>query len=181
VKKAILSAGFGGQGIMLLGQLLGYAGCIDGKEATFYPFYGPEQRGGTASCTTIISDTPIGTPVVASCDIFIALNKPSLLRFQDKVKPDGTIVTTPEVAANREIRQETKVLLVPADSMAKEIGSVKIANLVLLAVIAHQFNMLSYESLEKAILQKLGKKKELLDMNISALKAGWNFIADYTP
>lgn len=175
MQTVIYSAGFGGQGVMVMGQLLGLAACLDGKEATFYPLYGPEQRGGTASCTTIISDERIGAPTTVYCDVLIALNTPSLLKFQDSVKPQGLIVTDPLTAANSALRKDVTTLAVPAEKMAADLGSAKAANLALIAIIARRLGILSKEALEKAVVEKLGKKKALLEINLATIQAGWEY------
>ncbi len=180
MQTVILSAGFGGQGVMVLGQLLGLAACEDGREATFYPFYGPEQRGGTASCTTILADEQIGTPVADHCDVLVALNVPSLLKFQARVKPGGVIVTAPKIAASDEMRGDVQALPVDAEGVAAKVGSPKTANLVLLAVLARYFNLFSKTALETAVRDKLGKKKQMLELNLAALEAGWDYAETLT-
>ena len=172
METSILVAGFGGQGILLLGQLLGYAATKSGLNATYYPAYGPEQRGGTASCSVIISDGEIGSPVVTAGGTLIALNEPSLVKYMPRVNPGGTILLNSSLIKTEIHRQDLVVVHVPANEIAINLGSDKIANMVMLGAYIGAAGILSKDRVEQTIVEKLAKKQELLEMNLAAFRAG---------
>ncbi|MBK5252479.1 MAG: 2-oxoacid:acceptor oxidoreductase family protein [Peptostreptococcaceae bacterium] len=171
MKSSLIIGGFGGQGIMLMGKLLGYTACEEGLEATFLPSYGPEQRGGTANCRVVISNGRIGSPIEPKTDVLIAMNEPSLLRFEDSVKDDGFIFINSSITSAK-TKFGTKVFYVPADDIAYEIGSKKVANIVMLGAYMAKIGVLSQEAFEAVLSEKLEHKPELLAMNRQALKKG---------
>jgi 2-oxoglutarate ferredoxin oxidoreductase subunit gamma len=172
MQSSLLIAGFGGQGVMLMGQLLGYAACAAGKEATFLPSYGPEQRGGTANCTVIIADRPIGAPRVRQLDVLIALNEPSLAKFLPMVKPNGIVIANSSLVHSKVERDDVQVCYLPADDIARELGSARVANVVMLGAYISRSGTLTVEQMDGIIAEKLAKKAELLEINKTALRRG---------
>lgn len=172
MEKSLLISGFGGQGVMLIGQMLGYAASDAGKNATFYPSYGAEQRGGTANCTVIISDEEIGSPVTSKLDVLIAMNEPSLNKFESKVKKGGAIIVNSSLIKQKIDHSEKSVYYVPANDMANGLGSSKVANIIMLGAYIGVSGALSIEEAKNIISKKLGKKPELLELNFKAFDAG---------
>ena len=171
MKSSLIIGGFGGQGIMLMGKLLGYAACEERLEATFLPSYGPEQRGGTANCRVVLSDKRIGSPIEPKIDILIAMNEPSLERFEGMVKEDGLIFVNSSITS-RKTSCGAMAFYVPADDIAYGIGSKKVANIVMLGAYMAKAGLLSGSALEAVLHEKLANKPELLEMNRIALIKG---------
>ena len=128
----IVIAGFGGQGVMLMGRLLTYSGMLEGKEVTWMPSYGPEMRGGTANCTVVISTEPVASPVTGLLSEVIAMNRPSLDKFEQKLKPNGLLISNTSLIDRKAARKDIKVLHLPANDLALAVGSDKAANMVAL-------------------------------------------------
>ena len=176
MEKSILVAGFGGQGVLMVGQLIGICAYKDDKVATFYPSYGPEQRGGTANCMTVVSDDEVGFPIMDQHDVFVPMNKVSLVKYQHTLRSGGFLLAD-ESLKGEEIRTDVHTLFLPADKLAEEAGSLKSRNLVIVGALCRALGMFRYESIEKAVEEKLGKKKDLLPTNLKALELGWNYSA----
>ena len=172
MENSLLIAGFGGQGVVLIGQLLGYAASAAGKNATYYPSYGAEQRGGTANCTVVISDEEIGSPVVSKLDTVIAMNEPSLVRFAEWVKPGGTIIINSSLIQGGPVRDDVKMIRVPANEIAEKLGADKIANMVMLGSYLAVSKALPVEAVIGTMKAKLAKKQDLVVLNEAAIKAG---------
>lgn len=172
MEKSLLIAGFGGQGVMLIGQLLGYSATAAGKYATYYPSYGAEQRGGTANCTVVIGDEEIGSPVVAKLDTIIVMNEPSLSRFEGWIKLGGTIFVNSSLVTSKVSRTDVKVLNVPMNEMALELGSDKVANMIMLGAFVGETNVLPVEKVIETMKEKLDGKPRFLPINESAILAG---------
>jgi 2-oxoglutarate ferredoxin oxidoreductase subunit gamma len=175
MEHSLLVAGFGGQGVVLIGQLLGYAASSSGKNATYYPSYGAEQRGGTANCTVVIADEEIGSPVVSKLDTVIVMNEPSLVRFEEWVKPGGTIIVNSSLVKRAVSRSDIKVVQVPANDIAGQLGSEKVANMVMLGSFLSVSNALPVESVMETMKDKLAEKQELVTLNEKAIQAGQKF------
>lgn len=171
MKNSLIIGGFGGQGIMLMGKLLGYAACESGLEATFLPSYGPEQRGGTANCRVVISNSRIGSPIEPKVDALIAMNEPSLARFESQVKDKGVIFVNSSITSKKALAP-AKAFYVPADDIAYEIGSKKVANIVMLGAYLAYTGVLNPEDLADVLAEKLAGKPELMEMNRMALRKG---------
>ena len=171
----IVCAGFGGQGVMLIGQLLAYGGMLEGKEVTWFPSYGPEMRGGTANCSVVISDQPIGSPVVAEPDGLIAMNGPSLKRFMGSVKPGGVIVYNASLINEApEERPGVRLFAIAANELAEELGNDKVGNMVALGAFLSLSKVVGLASVEAALHQVLPERRHhLIPLNISALRRGW--------
>ena len=179
MKKEVIIAGFGGQGVLFAGQLLSYTAMDEGKEVTWIPSYGPEMRGGTANCTVVISDEEIGSPLVKNPTAVIAMNLPSLEKFEDLVKEGGVLVVNTSMV-NREVtREDIKVVNIPANDIAKEIGSERAVNMVLIGALLGNMELLSIEAVEKALKAHLPERhQKLLPLNIQALHKGAAYTVD---
>jgi len=174
MEEKIIAAGFGGQGVMLMGKLLAYAGMIEGRHVTWLPSYGPEMRGGTANCTVIISSRRIGSPYVTEPSNLIAMNQPSLNRFEDAVTPGGVVLFDSSMI-NRELRRkDVKAVKVAASKIAEGLGNILTANTVALGAFVGVKPVVSIDSLLVALDKVLPKRHEdLLTANTAALKCGF--------
>lgn len=171
--KELLAAGFGGQGIMMLGQLVAFSGIEDGRNVTWIPSYGPEMRGGTANCSCVVSDEPVGSPIVTSGDVVVVMNQPSLTKFEGSVKPGGILIYDSDLVEYPNPRTDCTVIPVNSQTVSAELGSNKVANIVILGVLVEASKMVSSESVEKVIREKLGAKKpKFLPMNLEAYEKG---------
>jgi 2-oxoglutarate ferredoxin oxidoreductase subunit gamma len=168
----IMFSGFGGQGILTLGQVVASIAMKKGKHVTWFPSYGAEMRGGTANCTVIISDKIIGSPIVSEeIDILCAMNIPSVMKFLDKVAPGGQVFTNSSIVSKPTERTDIDIMEIDATNIATKIGNPKVANMVMLGAFIRATNVVSEDSIEKVLRDTLGAKKaELLDLNINALK-----------
>lgn len=173
MKEEILIAGFGGQGVLLMGQILAEAAMKAGCHATWFPSYGPEMRGGTANCTTIFSDEEIGSPIAAEYDGVIAMNQPSVERFGPKVRAGGHLVVNESMVPIRYQREGIHVVYVPAADLARELGSERVVNIVMLGGLLGLRQALPDEAIEAAIAAVIGKKRpELIEINCAAVRLG---------
>lgn len=172
MENRLTVAGFGGQGVMMIGQLLCYASVDNGREALFLPHYGPEQRGGTANCTVILSDSAIGSPISKEIQCLIAMNKPALEKFQDNVSQTGVIFINSDQISSDDVRKDVKCFAVPVDSIARELGSQKVANIVMLGAYVKYSRFFSKEEILNTVCAKLAKKPEFLEMNKLAIAKG---------
>jgi len=179
MQKEVIIAGFGGQGVLFAGQLLSYTAMDEGKEVTWFPSYGPEMRGGTANCTVVISDEEIGSPLVKNPTAVIAMNLPSLEKFEDLVEEDGVLVVNASMI-NREVtRKDIKVVSIPANDIAGELGSERAVNMLLLGALLGNMDLLSIEAVEKALKAHLPERhKKFLPLNIEALHKGAAYVVD---
>ena len=168
----LIVAGFGGQGVMMIGQLLCYTAVEHGKEALFLPHYGPEQRGGTANCSVILSEEPIGSPIARQIQSLIVMNMPSLVKFQGRVKPGGTIFINSNLVSPEEVRKDVTCLAIAVDELAAGLGSPKVANIIMLGAYVQKSGFFTEEEILKTVCAKLAKKPQLLEMNKAALKLG---------
>ena len=173
MKSEIIIAGFGGQGALLMGQLIAYAGMIEDRYVSWLPSYGPEMRGGTANCCVIVSDEPVGSPVVTQADAVIVLNKPSLDKFKDVLKPGGKLFINSSLIDDHVSRKDVQVYDIPANGIGAELGNQKVANMVMLGAYIKSANTVKKESIMKAIGKTLGKRKShLIPVNESAFDKG---------
>ena len=171
--KKVFVAGFGGQGVLLIGQMLAYAAMYEGKEATWMPSYGPEMRGGTANCTVCISDKPIASPLVTTCDVLVAMNGPSLDKFEDMLVPGGHLFVNASVINYKARRTDVHVHYVDCTHIAEqEVGNGKTANMVMLGAYVGYTQVVPEDVVWNTIEHKLGKKPALLPLNRQAFEAG---------
>ena len=174
METSIIIAGFGGQGVLLAGQLLAYAGMDNGRHVTWIPSYGPEMRGGTAHCVVIISDEPIGAPVVARPDVAIVLNQPSFEKYEPLVRPGGVLVVNSSIVEVYSDREDIEILAIPANELADEGGSTKMTNMAAVGGLLGVRPVLPLEVVEQALLDHLpARKAHLLQSNIEVLRAGY--------
>ena len=174
--KNFLFSGFGGQGILFAGKFLAYKGLIDSKQVSWLPSYGPEMRGGTASCSVIVSDEPVGSPIVSNPDVLIAMNLPSLDRFEKAVKKGGIIFADSTLIERKVERDDVTVYYIPATQLASDNGMPTLANMIIIGKILKVLEDFGEDSV-KAALNKVisAKHADMLDVNLKAMQIG----ADY--
>ena len=172
----ILIAGFGGQGVLFAGKFLATKGLIEGKNVSWLPSYGPEMRGGTANCSVIISDDPVGSPIVNEPNCLIAMNLPSLRRYENSVVPGGMILVDSTLIEEKVERSDVSVFYVPATKMAKDEGFSTLANMILCGKIIKESADMDFENTDEALKKVIPPRKaNLLDINLNALKVGYEF------
>lgn len=172
----IVLAGFGGQGILSAGRLIAQAGMLDGKQVSWLPSYGPEMRGGTANCSVVVSDTPVDSPVLNSCNELIVMNKPSLDKFEDMVEEGGIIIIDSSIVDRDVKRDDVKSFLIPAINIASDMGNVAFANIILLGKLIKERQTVSVENFEKALYVILSESKHyLIPQEMEALKIGMDY------
>ena len=171
-----LFSGFGGQGILFAGKFLAYKGLMEEKQVSWLPSYGPEMRGGTASCGVILSDEPVGSPIVATPDVLVAMNLPSLDKYESAVAPGGMIFADSTLIERKVTRDDVKVFYVPATKLANDNGMPTLANMVLMGKILKELGEFSEEGLRAALGKVISAKRaDMLDTNLKAMQIG----ADY--
>lgn len=169
-------AGFGGQGVMAIGQLLTYAGMIEDKNVSWLPSYGPEMRGGTANCGVIISDEPVGSPVVVKSSAAIIMNKPSLDKFEEDVEKGGKLFINSSLIGERSERDDIDVYYIPANQIADELGNSRVANMVILGAYLEATKTVELESILNGFTKVFGEKRaHLLPVNRKALEKGGQY------
>jgi 2-oxoglutarate ferredoxin oxidoreductase subunit gamma len=173
MKEEVLIAGFGGQGILLMGRLLAEAALRQGLHTTWFPSYGPEMRGGTANCTTIWSDEEIGAPVCGTYSVVIAMNQPSLERFAPRARPGGLLLVNRTMVPTPTGRHDVEIVYVPTGELAREAGNERVANVVMLGALLALRSELATERVIDTIRDVVGAKHApLVDVNIRGLQAG---------
>ena len=176
MKKSFVFSGSGGQGIMSAGIMLANAAIDMTKHATFLPEYGPEQRGGSAKCTVIISDDEIISPLTKKCDNLVAMNEQAYNKFRDSIKEGGILVVNSSRITNPIDRTDVKVIAVPVDDIALEVGNIKVANIVIIGALIGATDIVSKEVFVASLEEKFKTKKpEILEMNMKALEKGIAF------
>ena len=172
-----IMAGFGGQGLLFSGKVLAHAALIEKKELSWLPSYGPEMRGGTCNCSVIVSDDPVGSPIIAHPNILMVMNEPSLDKFEDAVAPGGTIFVDSALIARKVKRTDVEVVYIPATQMAKDMNAVSLANMIILGAIVEKVKCVKYETVIEALKHTISARKaNLLDLNLKAVEAGAKFI-----
>ncbi len=173
----VIMAGFGGQGVVLMGTLLSYSAMVQGKHTTFFPSYGAEMRGGTANCSVIVSDDEIPSPIVSEPDCIVAMNIASLDKFENRVKPGGTIFINSSLIKRELARDDVDEVRIPANEMAEELGSAKAANMVMLGGVLKKTGAVELDSAVKSLSGVLSERAmALLDVNKKALRKGFDAI-----
>ncbi|MBU1222036.1 2-oxoacid:acceptor oxidoreductase family protein [Myxococcota bacterium] len=168
-------AGFGGQGIMTTGKFLAEAALEQGHEVAWVPSYGPEMRGGTAYCTVVISDRPVGSPIVNTPNIIVAMNLPSYEKFENAVKPGGLLLINSSLMDVRSERTDITQVHIPCNQISIDLsGSGRSANISVLGALIGCTNLLPWESIERVVTEKFAKKPKVLEMNLKILRRGYD-------
>ena len=169
----ILFVGFGGQGVLFAGKFLAYKGLMEDKQVSWLPSYGPEMRGGTANCSVILSDTPVGSPIITNPDVLVAMNLPSLQKFVDSVVPGGQIYVDSSLIDAKVERTDVEVFYVPATQLAKEQKLGNLANMILVGSLLENHPELTFEG-TAAVVEKLvpPSKAALVELNMKAMELG---------
>jgi 2-oxoglutarate ferredoxin oxidoreductase subunit gamma len=174
METSIIIAGFGGQGALFAGQLLAYTGMDAGRHVTWIPSYGPEMRGGTANCTVIIGDDPIGAPLVAQPDVAVVFNQPSYDKYEPIVKSGGLLVVNSSIVSDQTGRADIEAVYVPANSIAEEFGTTKMMNMVLIGAMLRRRPVLAVDDVAKALEEHLpANKAHLIEANLNVLRRGF--------
>lgn len=169
----VVLAGFGGQGLLFAGKVIAYAGLIEDREVSWLPSYGPEMRGGTANCSVTVSDEPIGSPLIMDPTALIAMNQPSLLKFEDAVVPGGLILANTSLVTRIPERDDVSIFEVDATNMAEDAGLKGLANVVLVGKLLKETGFCTPETIEAAIRKAVPPRKAaLVEKNLEALKMG---------
>jgi len=178
MQHGAIFAGFGGQGLLFCGHVLAQAALLEGRQVTWMPSYGPEMRGGTASCTVVISDRPIGSPILDTADSVIALNPPSLARFEPTVAPAGLLVVNTSLIEAEPQRRDIEVLALPCTGIASDIGDVRLVSVVALGGMIACRPIVRPESVRQALRDLLsGKNPALIDADLAAFERGFEAAA----
>ena len=171
----ILIAGFGGQGILFSGKLLAYKALSEGKELSWLPSYGPEMRGGTASCSVTISDESVGSPIIDNPDVLIVMNLPSLDKYEKTVKKGGVIFVDSTLIERKVERDDVKAFYIPSTKMAQDMGAPNLANIVLLGKVLKECPESGMSGMEEALKKVVAKHPEMYERNLKAIEAGYNY------
>ncbi|MHB8064097.1 MAG: 2-oxoacid:acceptor oxidoreductase family protein [Ruminiclostridium sp.] len=172
----LIIAGFGGQGILSAGKLLAYAGMLEGKYVSWLPSYGPEMRGGTANCSVVISDEPVGSPILDSANVLIVMNGPSLEKFEKTVVQDGLIISDSSLVEAKPKRADVDFVGVPATQIASDMGNLTYANIIILGKLLAKTGIISKESFEAALKKVLPPKKHhMIPEEMQALGVGHDY------
>lgn len=178
MQEAFLFSGSGGQGVMFAGQLLAYAALSQGLQVTWIPSYGPEMRGGTAHCFVIMSDRPIGSPVVRYPQVVVVFNNPSFEKYEPQVAPGGLLAVNTSLVVRRSSRSDIDCLYVPASDMADESGEIRLMNMVMLGAVLAARPVLPPDAVKKALQEHLpSRRRYLLESNYAALEKGATFVS----
>jgi len=169
----LLIAGFGGQGVLSMGQTLSYAGMVEGKEISWMPSYGPEMRGGTANCIVIVSDTRISSPIISRFDSVIVLNQPSMDKFEQAVKPGGLLLYDTTNIINPPTRKDIRIIGIPASDEAAALKNMRIMNMIVLGAFLEQTHVVDTNAVMQALKKVLPERyHNLLPLNEQALRRG---------
>ena len=177
MKQEVIISGFGGQGVLSMGKILAYSGLMEGKEVTWMPAYGPEQRGGTANVTVIVSDERISSPILSKYDVAIVLNQPSLDKFETKVKPGGILIYDGFGIINPPTRKDISVYRIDAMDKAGELKNAKVFNMIVLGGLLKVCSVVSDNGVEKALYKTLPERHHaLIPLNMKAIQEGKTII-----
>ena len=168
-----LLSGFGGQGILFAGKFLAYKGLTAGQQVSWLPSYGPEMRGGTASCSVIVSDDPVGSPIVSNPDILVAMNLPSFDKFESSVVAGGMIFADSTLIERKSVRDDVKVFYIPATQLASDNGFPTLANMIIVGKILKELGEFDEDALRAALSKVISAKRaDMLETNLKAMKIG---------
>ena len=172
----ILIAGFGGQGVLFAGKFLAYKGLVQNKQVSWLPSYGPEMRGGTANCSVILSDMPVGSPIITTPDVLVAMNLPSLQKFVDTVAPGGKIIIDSTLIDAKVERTDVEVFYIPATQMAKDAGFATLANMILTGKVLKEITDVTFDGNKETLESFIpAKKANLIEVNCQALQLGYDY------
>lgn len=177
--ERIILAGFGGQGILFLGKVLAETGMRAGKNVSWIPSYGPEMRGGTANCTVILSENEIASPMVTVPDSVIAMNRPSVAKFNLRIKAGGMLMYNSSLIERQEFRDDIRLVEIPASDIAEELGNPRVANLVMAGAYAKFSKLVDFENLKETLPALMpGNKKDMIEINMAALEKGYSYVQE---
>ena len=177
MKEEIIIAGFGGQGVLSMGKILAYAALVEGKEVTWMPSYGPEQRGGTANVTVIVSDNKISSPILSMYDTAVILNQPSLEKFEQSIKPGGTLIYDGYGISTPPSRKDITVYQIDATDKAAEMKNSKVFNMIVLGGLLKVCPVVSTDGLNKALYKSLPERHHaMIPLNMQAVEEGMKII-----
>ncbi|MGI6364815.1 MAG: 2-oxoacid:acceptor oxidoreductase family protein [Bacillota bacterium] len=169
----LIFAGFGGQGVMSMGMMLAYAGMLEEKNVSWIPSYGPEMRGGTANCAVVVTADEIGSPLVTDPDVVVAMNLPSMLKFEPKLKKGGLLIYNSSLIEREEGREDITVVGIPANEIATELGNSRVANMVVMGALLAKTGVAKPESIKAALRKVLpAHRHDLLPVNEQAMERG---------
>ena len=172
----ILFAGFGGQGILFAGKFVAYKGLLENKQVSWLPSYGPEMRGGTANCSVIVSDEPIGSPIVSNPDVLVAMNLPSLDRYENEVVSGGKIFVDSTLISRKVERTDVDVYYIPATEIANEKGISTLANMIITGKLLKEVEALGFDGIDAPLSKVVSARRQnLLEVNKTALKLGYDY------
>lgn len=172
----ILIAGFGGQGVLFAGKFLAKKGMLEGRQLSWLPSYGPEMRGGTANCSVVLSDDPVGSPIVNHPDVLIVMNLPSLDKYESAVVPGGTIFVDSTLIQRKVQRTDVRAVYIPATRLAQQNGFSTLANMILIGKVMKETGFVSYDGIEEAVRSVVSAKHEdLYEINLKAIQIGYSY------
>ncbi len=172
----ILIAGFGGQGVLFAGKFLAYKGLLEGKQLSWLPSYGPEMRGGTANCSVIISDDPVGSPIVSNPDVLMAMNLPSLDKYENAAVKGAKIFVDSTLITRKVERTDVETYYIPSTQMANDAGIPTLANMIMVGKVIKESGVVSFDDIKGALAKVVSAKHaNLLDVNLKALEMGYNY------
>lgn len=176
MRHEMIMSGFGGQGVLLMGQILAYAGMLEEKHVSWIPSYGPEMRGGTANCSVVITDGATGSPMVETPTAAVVLNLPSLDKFEAAVQTNGVLIVNSSLIDKEVKRRDIKVYRVPVNEIATELGNVKMANMVALGALIAATDAVEMEVLFNAFAKKFASKPQVIEANKVAISRGYDYV-----
>jgi len=176
---ATVFSGFGGQGVLSMGSTLATAAMLEGKHVTYLPAYGVEVRGGTANCTVVVSDEEIASPVASEPEFVVAMNQPSFARFQSILQAGGLLCANSSLVNTESARSDIEILAVPTSELAGKLGTLKVANMIMLGALIRASHMISYEAMLENLEAILGEgKAKLIKLNREALSLGYHYVKE---
>lgn len=175
----VIFSGFGGQGVLSMGFTLANAAMLEGRYVTYLPSYGVEVRGGTANCTVVVSDEEIASPVASEPEFIVAMNQPSFARFQSVLPSGGLLCVNSSIVNTSSARGDIEMLTVPTSELAEKLGTIKVANMIMLGALIKASNIISFDFLTDHLAEILGEgKSKLIKLNKEALELGYNYVKE---
>jgi len=172
----LLIAGFGGQGVLFAGKFIAYKGLLEGRQLSWLPSYGPEMRGGTANCSVILSDDPVGSPIVSNPDVLMVMNLPSLDKYEDEAVAGAKIFVDSTLIERKVRRTDVSAYYIPATQLAKDAGFPTLANMIMVGKMIRESGLVSYDGLRDALAKVVSAKHaDLLEVNLKAIETGYNY------